>query len=87
MCGLCIAKERPVTIQVGRQLRIDEDILGFGDDQLCSLIWFGILALDRATGEDREHLLGRLRMLRVEVERRDLLGEETLRKFDERIAR
>lgn len=67
-----------MTVRVGRQLRIDEDIQGFGDDQLLALVWMGIIM-------DDPRLQPRLRQFREEIARRGLLEPDLLDELDKRI--
>ena len=64
-----------MTVQVGRQIRIDEDILGMSAQALEALIWMGNCMIARAehgglTDEDIERLQARIEMFRAELARR-----------------
>lgn len=73
-----------MSVRVGRQLQIDEDIQGHDDEQLLSLVWMGLIQLDRWPNDD---LRRRLEMFRLEVERRGLLSDEMMQHFVSRLAR
>ena len=75
-----------MTVRVGRQLRLDEDIQGYGDDQLLSLVWMGLTILNHEGGKN-ENLRRRLELFRLEVERRSLLTDEMMQRFISRLAR
>ena len=77
-----------MAVRVGRQIRIDEDIVGYGDEQLLSLVWMGLQCLPRAKSIGAgAQLLRRLEMFRSEVERRGLLSDEMMEKFAAKLAR
>lgn len=59
-------------ISVGRQLRIDEDILGLDDNALLGLIWIAQAMRSSDDEETQKMLDRRLPMLLVERERRGL---------------
>ena len=73
-----------MSVRVRRQLRIDEDIQGYDDEQLLSLVWMGLTQLGRWPNDD---LRRRLEMFRLEVERRGLLSDEMMQHFVSRLAR
>lgn len=63
-----------MSVRVGRQLRIDEDVLGYGVEQLAALIWIGNCMIARAehgglTEKGIEQLRTRIEMFGAELRR------------------
>ena len=64
-----------MTVRVGRQLRIDEDVLGYNVEQLKALIWIGNCMIASAasgglTDEGVRQLEDRISMFETELARR-----------------
>lgn len=61
-----------MTVEVGRQLRIDEDILGMTDEALLGLLWLGEHVIAFENEKLAEDVRPRVEMLAAELERRGL---------------
>lgn len=61
-------------MEVGRQIRIDEDIVGMDDEAVVALLWIGEHMLPSLEGSERRLIEHRIEMLKSERDRREQLA-------------
>lgn len=61
-------------MEVGRQIRIDEDIVGMDDEAVVALLWIGQRMLPSLAGSERRLIERRIEMLESERDRRESLA-------------